>query len=125
VEALNHALADIPAEQLRIHLCWGNYEGPHHCDVPLADIIVIVFLAKPHAISLEAANRVTPTNGSCSSASGCPRALPMDHCCSVREAEMAITTDVGSRPPTGAAGKSAGHTNVHPHTLRDSCDLAD
>ncbi len=56
VEALNHAVANIPAEQLRIHLCWGNYEGPHHCDVPLADVIDIVFLAKPHAISLEAAN---------------------------------------------------------------------
>jgi len=56
VEAMNHALANIPAEQLRIHLCWGNYEGPHHCDVALADIIDIVFLAKPHAISLEAAN---------------------------------------------------------------------
>src|SRR5688572_25970654 len=56
VEALNHALTNIPAEQLRIHLCWGNYEGPHHCDVPLADIVDIVFLAKPLAISLEAAN---------------------------------------------------------------------
>jgi 5-methyltetrahydropteroyltriglutamate--homocysteine methyltransferase len=56
VEALNHALAGIPAEQLRMHLCWGNYEGPHHCDVALADVIDIVFLAKPHAISLEAAN---------------------------------------------------------------------
>ena len=56
VEALNHALSNIPAEQLRMHLCWGNYEGPHHCDVPLADIVDIVFLAKPHAISLEAAN---------------------------------------------------------------------
>jgi 5-methyltetrahydropteroyltriglutamate--homocysteine methyltransferase len=56
VEALNHALANIPAEQLRMHLCWGNYEGPHHCDVPLADIIDIVFKAKPVAISLEAAN---------------------------------------------------------------------
>ena len=56
VEALNQALVNIPPEQLRIHLCWGNYEGPHHCDVPLADIIDIVFLAKPHAISLEAAN---------------------------------------------------------------------
>ena len=39
-----------------MHLCWGNYEGPHHCDVPLADIIDIVFLARPQAISLEAAN---------------------------------------------------------------------
>ena len=56
VEALNHALANIPPEQLRMHLCWGNYEGPHHCDVPLADIVDIVLLAKPQAISLEAAN---------------------------------------------------------------------
>jgi 5-methyltetrahydropteroyltriglutamate--homocysteine methyltransferase len=56
IEALNHALANIPAEQLRMHLCWGNYEGPHHRDVPLADIIDIVFKAKPMAISLEAAN---------------------------------------------------------------------
>ena len=56
VEALNHALADIPPERLRMHLCWGNYEGPHHCDVPLADIVDIVFLARPSAISFEAAN---------------------------------------------------------------------
>jgi len=56
VEALNHAVANIPADQLRMHLCWGNYEGPHHCDVPLADVIDIVFRAKPTAISLEAAN---------------------------------------------------------------------
>ena len=56
VEALNDALRNIPAEQLRMHLCWGNYEGPHHCDVPLADVIDIVFRAKPSAIVLEAAN---------------------------------------------------------------------
>lgn len=56
IEALNHAVVNIPAEQLRMHLCWGNYEGPHHRDVPLADIIDIVFTAKPDAISLEAAN---------------------------------------------------------------------
>ncbi len=56
VEALNHAVANIPAEQLRLHLCWGNYEGPHHCDVALADVIDIVFKAKPSAIALEAAN---------------------------------------------------------------------
>ncbi|HEY7662087.1 MAG TPA: cobalamin-independent methionine synthase II family protein [Xanthobacteraceae bacterium] len=56
VEALNHALAAIAPEQLRMHLCWGNYEGPHHCDVPLADIIDIVFAARPSAISFEAAN---------------------------------------------------------------------
>ncbi|MDP2409508.1 MAG: cobalamin-independent methionine synthase II family protein [Pseudolabrys sp.] len=56
IEALNHALSGIPPEQLRMHLCWGNYEGPHHFDVPLADIIDIVFSARPAAISLEAAN---------------------------------------------------------------------
>jgi 5-methyltetrahydropteroyltriglutamate--homocysteine methyltransferase len=56
VEALNHAVANIPAEQLRMHMCWGNYEGPHHRDVPFADVIDIVFSAKPMAISFEAAN---------------------------------------------------------------------
>ena len=56
VEALNHAVANISPDLLRMHLCWGNYEGPHHCDVALADIADIVFLAKPPAISLEAAN---------------------------------------------------------------------
>ncbi len=56
VEALNHAVANIAPEQLRMHVCWGNYEGPHHCDVPLADIIDIVFQARASAISFEAAN---------------------------------------------------------------------
>ena len=56
VDALNHALRNIPPEQLRMHLCWGNYEGPHHHDVPFADIIDIVLLARPAAISFEAAN---------------------------------------------------------------------
>jgi 5-methyltetrahydropteroyltriglutamate--homocysteine methyltransferase len=56
IEALNHALANIPADRLRLHLCWGNYEGPHHCDVPLAEIIDTVFLAKPCGLSFEAAN---------------------------------------------------------------------
>ena len=56
VEALNYALRNIPAEQLRMHLCWGNYEGPHHCDVPLADVIDVAFRAKPSALAFEAAN---------------------------------------------------------------------
>jgi len=56
IEALNHAIADIPAEQVRLHLCWGNYEGPHHCDVPLKDIIEVVFQAKASGLSFEAAN---------------------------------------------------------------------
>jgi 5-methyltetrahydropteroyltriglutamate--homocysteine methyltransferase len=54
--ALDHAVANIPPEQLRILLCWGNYEGPHHYDVPLADILDLVFAARPQGISFEAAN---------------------------------------------------------------------
>ena len=56
VEALNHALENVPREMVRMHLCWGNYEGPHHCDVPLADIIDIGFKARVSGISFEAAN---------------------------------------------------------------------
>jgi 5-methyltetrahydropteroyltriglutamate--homocysteine methyltransferase len=56
IEALNHAVRNIPAEQLRMHLCWGNYPGPHHCDVPMADIIDLVWQAKPQTILFEAAN---------------------------------------------------------------------
>ncbi|MBV8120707.1 MAG: cobalamin-independent methionine synthase II family protein [Alphaproteobacteria bacterium] len=56
IEALNHALANIAPDRLRLHLCWGNYEGPHHCDVPLADIVETVFRAKPCGLSFEAAN---------------------------------------------------------------------
>ena len=56
VEALNHALANVPPEQARLHLCWGNYEGPHHHDVALADIIDIALSARLRAISFEASN---------------------------------------------------------------------
>ncbi len=56
VEALNHALRDVPPERVRMHLCWGNYEGPHHRDIPLRDILPVVLRARPSAISLEGAN---------------------------------------------------------------------
>jgi 5-methyltetrahydropteroyltriglutamate--homocysteine methyltransferase len=56
VDALNHATRNIAPEKMRIHLCWGNYEGPHHHDVELKDIVDIVLLARPAGISLEAAN---------------------------------------------------------------------
>jgi 5-methyltetrahydropteroyltriglutamate--homocysteine methyltransferase len=56
VEALNHALRDIPPDRLRLHLCWGNYEGPHHRDIPLREILPIALKARPQAISLEGAN---------------------------------------------------------------------
>ena len=55
IEALNHAVRNIPAEQLRMHLCWGNYPGPHHHDVDLADIIDLVWQAKPRTVLFEAA----------------------------------------------------------------------
>lgn len=56
IEALDHALVNIPPAQARIHLCWGNYEGPHHHDVPLAEILDVVFTARAAGISFEAAN---------------------------------------------------------------------
>jgi len=56
IEALNHAVRNIPAEQLRMHLCWGNYPGPHHCDVPIGDIIDLVWKAKPATVLFEGAN---------------------------------------------------------------------
>jgi 5-methyltetrahydropteroyltriglutamate--homocysteine methyltransferase len=56
VEALNHALAGLPPERMRLHICWGNYEGPHHRDVPLRDIIEILLAARPAGLSVEAAN---------------------------------------------------------------------
>jgi 5-methyltetrahydropteroyltriglutamate--homocysteine methyltransferase len=56
IEALNHAVRNIPVEQLRMHLCWGNYPGPHHRDVDLAEIIDLVWTAKPRTVLFEAAN---------------------------------------------------------------------
>src|SRR5438045_4800246 len=56
VEAVNHAVARIPADRMRLHLCWGNYEGPHHLDVPLRDILGEVLLARPMGLSFEGAN---------------------------------------------------------------------
>jgi 5-methyltetrahydropteroyltriglutamate--homocysteine methyltransferase len=56
VDAIDHATRDIPPEDLRMHVCWGNYEGPHHHDVPLRDIVDIVLGGRPSAISFEAAN---------------------------------------------------------------------
>lgn len=56
VEALNHAVSGIPPERMRLHLCWGNYEGPHHTDVPLKDVIGEVLKARPAGLSFEGAN---------------------------------------------------------------------
>lgn len=56
IEALNRATVNIAPEQLRMHMCWGNYPGPHHHDVPFQEIIDLVWTARPHAIQFEAAN---------------------------------------------------------------------
>ena len=56
IEVLNHALRNLPAERVRMHVCWGNYEGPHHHDVPMARLLPIVLKAKPQALLFEAAN---------------------------------------------------------------------
>jgi 5-methyltetrahydropteroyltriglutamate--homocysteine methyltransferase len=56
IDALNEALANVPPEQARLHLCWGNYEGPHHHDVALADIIDLALTARPQGLSFEASN---------------------------------------------------------------------
>jgi 5-methyltetrahydropteroyltriglutamate--homocysteine methyltransferase len=56
VEAINRAVADVPRGQLRLHVCWGNYPGPHHHDVPLAEIMDLILACKAGAISFPAAN---------------------------------------------------------------------
>ncbi|MFN8636537.1 MAG: cobalamin-independent methionine synthase II family protein [Chloroflexota bacterium] len=56
VSALNHAIANIPADRVRLHLCWGNYEGPHMRDIPLARIVDVVLKAKVGAVSFEGSN---------------------------------------------------------------------
>jgi 5-methyltetrahydropteroyltriglutamate--homocysteine methyltransferase len=56
IDALNYALANVPPERSRLHLCWGNYEGPHNHDVALRDILDIVLKARPQGLSYEASN---------------------------------------------------------------------
>jgi len=56
VEVLNHALRNVPADRARIHICWGNYEGPHDHDISFAKVAPILVKAKPMALVVEAAN---------------------------------------------------------------------
>jgi len=56
VEAMNYALEGIPAEKVRMHICWGNYEGPHDFDIPVDKIMSIILKAKPAGILFEASN---------------------------------------------------------------------
>jgi 5-methyltetrahydropteroyltriglutamate--homocysteine methyltransferase len=56
IEVLNHALRNIPPERVRMHVCWGNYEGPHHHDIPLAELLPVVLRARVQGLLFEAAN---------------------------------------------------------------------
>ena len=56
VEALNHALSDVPAEKVRIHICWGNYEGPHVCDIPMSKMFDTLMSAKARYVLFETSN---------------------------------------------------------------------
>lgn len=56
IEALNAATRNIPSEKMRMHICWGNYEGPHHCDIALEKVIDPILAARPSTILFEAAN---------------------------------------------------------------------
>jgi len=56
VEALNHALQDVPAEKVRVHICWGNYEGPHVCDIPMAKMFDTLMSTKARYVLFETSN---------------------------------------------------------------------
>src|SRR2546426_5736545 len=56
VDAINEAIAGLPADRVRLHLCWGNYDGPHTHDVPLEPLLPIVYRAKVGALSLPLAS---------------------------------------------------------------------
>ncbi|QMW23573.1 cobalamin-independent methionine synthase II family protein [Sandaracinobacteroides saxicola] len=56
VDVLNHALRNVPADRVRMHVCWGNYEGPHHCDVEMGVILPTLMRAKPAGLLFETSN---------------------------------------------------------------------
>lgn len=56
IEVLNHALRNLPPDRVRMHVCWGNYEGPHHHDVPMEALLPVVINARAQALLFEAAN---------------------------------------------------------------------
>jgi 5-methyltetrahydropteroyltriglutamate--homocysteine methyltransferase len=56
VEALNHALSDVPAEKVRVHICWGNYEGPHTCDIPMSKMFDTLMSTKSRYVLFETSN---------------------------------------------------------------------
>ena len=74
IEALNHALRNIPEDLVRYHLCWGSWHGPHASDLPLADIVDVMLAVKAKYYSFEAANVRHEHEYGCGNACGCRRA---------------------------------------------------
>jgi 5-methyltetrahydropteroyltriglutamate--homocysteine methyltransferase len=56
VEALNHALRDVPQDRVRVHICWGNYEGPHCCDIPMDKVFTTLMSTKARYVLFETSN---------------------------------------------------------------------
>lgn len=56
VEALNYAISDVPVEQVRVHICWGNYEGPHVCDIPMSKMFDTLMSTKARYVLFETSN---------------------------------------------------------------------
>ncbi|HCQ64541.1 MAG TPA: epoxyalkane--coenzyme M transferase [Rhodobacteraceae bacterium] len=56
VEALNHALSDVPLERVRVHICWGNYEGPHCCDIPMDKVFSTLMNTRARYVLFETSN---------------------------------------------------------------------
>ena len=56
IEVLNHALRNIPADRVRLHVCWGNYEGPHHLDAPMESVLPVALKANAQALLFESSN---------------------------------------------------------------------
>ena len=72
IEAINRALVNIPRDRVRLHVCWGNSEGPHHYDVPVRDILPIIYRANVGALVMEMPTRATPTSTRCTARCRCP-----------------------------------------------------
>ena len=74
IESLNHALAGIPQDRVRYHVCWGSWPGPHSSDVPLKEIVDLILQVRAGAYVIEWPTRGTSMNGRCGEARSCRRA---------------------------------------------------
>ena len=71
IEAINVAIANIPRDRVRLHVCWGNWNGPHQDDVDMVDLLPILYKAKSAPCPFRSAIRVTSTKRNCSESCRC------------------------------------------------------